>query len=243
MSLREGSGRLVAFSVGGKLLQFQAFLAALGGLRLEKHLFRLVHSSAMLPIPNIPFQAIIFDCDGTLVDSMPLHYQAWVASLNHHQAPFPFTEDYFYSRAGVREQDVVKELNLDHQTSIHPDAVAEYKAELFEKLIPQVAEVRPVADFARSMHGKMPMSVASGSEEHIVRGCLSANHLLHLFNDIIITPRLVARGKPAPDMFLLAAERMGVPPEVCLVVEDGQSGIDAAKAAGMAWVFVPRTLR
>lgn len=174
---------------------------------------------------------------------MPLHYEAWVASLRHHDAPFEFTEDYFYSKAGVREQDVVQLLNAQHGTQIDPDAVADHKAILFEKLIPQVQAVKPVAEFARSMHGKFPLSVASGSEEHIVRGCLAANDLLHLFDDIIITPRLVARGKPAPDMFLLAAERMGLAPEDCLVLEDGQSGIDAAKAAGMQWVFVPRTLR
>lgn len=197
----------------------------------------------MLQLPDTPFQALIFDCDGTLVDSMPLHYQAWVASLTHHQAPFAFTEDFFYSKAGVREQDVVKELNLEYGTQVDPDSVADYKASLFEKMIPQVPAVLPVADFARSMHGRVPMSVASGSEEHIVRGCLTANELLHLFDDIIITPRLVARGKPAPDMFLLAAERMGVKPQDCLVLEDGQSGIDAAKAAGMNWVFVPRSLR
>jgi len=197
----------------------------------------------MLQIPDHPFHAIIFDCDGTLVDSMPLHYQAWIASLNHHQAPFDFTEDYFYSKAGVREQDVVKLLNEQHGTQIDPDSVAEFKAALFEQMIPQVPQVRPVAEFARSMHGKLPMSVASGSEEHIVRGCLTANDLLHLFDDIIITPRLVARGKPAPDMFLLAAERMGIAPEHCLVLEDGQSGIEAAEAAGMKWVFVPRSLR
>jgi HAD superfamily hydrolase (TIGR01509 family) len=197
----------------------------------------------MLTIPDHPFRGFIFDCDGTLVDSMPLHYEAWVASLRHHDAPFEFTEDYFYSKAGVREQDVVQLLNAQHGTQIDPDAVADYKAILFEKLIPQVQAVKPVAEFARSMHGKFPLSVASGSEEHIVRGCLAANDLLHLFDDIIITPRLVARGKPAPDMFLLAAERMGLAPEDCLVLEDGQSGIDAAKAAGMQWVFVPRTLR
>jgi HAD superfamily hydrolase (TIGR01509 family) len=143
----------------------------------------------------------------------------------------------------VREQDVVKLLNAEYKTAIDPDAVADYKAALFETLLPQVKPVKPVADFARSMHGKLPMSVASGSEEHIVRGCLSANDLLHLFDDIIITPRLVAHGKPAPDMFLLAAQRMGLAPKDCLVLEDGQSGIDAAKAAGMQWVFVPRTLR
>lgn len=197
----------------------------------------------MLTIPDHPFRGFIFDCDGTLVDSMPLHYEAWVASLRHHDAPFEFTEDYFYSKAGVREQDVVQLLNAQHGTQIDPDAVADHKAILFEKLIPQVQAVKPVAEFARSMHGKFPLSVASGSEEHIVRGCLAANDLLHLFDDIIITPRLVARGKPAPDMFLLAAERMGLAPEDCLVLEDGQSGIDAAKAAGMQWVFVPRTLR
>jgi HAD superfamily hydrolase (TIGR01509 family) len=163
--------------------------------------------------------------------------------LNHHSAPFDFTEDYFYSKAGVREQDVVKLLNAEYETSIDPDAVADFKAALFETLIPKVQQVRPVTEFARSMHGKAPMSVASGSEEHIVRGCLAANDLLHLFDDIIITPRLVARGKPAPDMFLLAAERMGLAPEDCLVIEDGQSGVDAAISAGMQWVFVPRTLR
>ncbi len=197
----------------------------------------------MLQIPDHPFRALIFDCDGTLVDSMPLHYRAWVASLNHHSAPFPFTEEYFYSKAGVREQDVVKALNLEYGTQIDPDSVADYKASLFEKMIPEVPAVRPVADFARSMHGKLPMAVASGSEEHIVRGCLRSNELLHLFDEIIITPRLVARGKPAPDMFLLAAERMHTAPEDCLVLEDGQSGIDAAEAAGMKWVFIPRNLR
>jgi len=197
----------------------------------------------MLKLPDHPFRALIFDCDGTLVDSMPLHYQAWLASLSHHSAPFDFTEDYFYSKAGVREQDVVKLLNAEYGTSIDPDSVADFKAQLFETLIPQVQEVGPVADFARTMHGRMPMSVASGSEEHIVRGCLAANNLLDLFDDIIITPRLVARGKPAPDMFLLAAQRMGMKPEDCLVLEDGQSGVDAAIAAGMPWIFVPRELR
>lgn len=196
----------------------------------------------MLTLPEHPFRAYIFDCDGTLVDSMPLHYQAWCLSLEHHKAPFHFTEEYFYSKAGVREQDVVKLLNAEYGTSIDPDSVAEYKANLFLDLIPQVKEVKPVADLARQVAGTLPVAVASGSEEHIVRGCLEANGLLDLF-PIIITPRNVAKGKPAPDMFLLAAEKMGVAPADCLVFEDGHSGVEAAKAAGMQWVFIPRDLR
>jgi beta-phosphoglucomutase family hydrolase len=198
----------------------------------------------MLTLPDYPFRAFIFDCDGTLVDSMPLHYVAWVESLNHHQAPFEFTEEFFYSVAGVREQDVVISLNAKHGSTIDPESVAEFKATNFLKVAPQVKAVKPVADLARSLHGKYPLAVASGSEDHVVRACLEANGLLDLF-DTIVTPRDVApgRGKPAPDMFLLAAERLGVEPKDCLVFEDGNSGVEAAKAAGMQWVFVPRTLR
>ena len=196
----------------------------------------------MLEIPDYPFRAFIFDCDGTLVDSMPLHYQAWLASLQQHSAPFDFTEELFYAKAGVREQDVVIELNALHGTQVDPDSVAHVKAQMFLEIISQVSEIKPVADYARSLVGRFPLAVASGSEEPIVRGCLAANGLLDLF-PVIVTPAYVKRGKPAPDMFLLAAEKMGVEPKDCLVLEDGQAGIVAAEAAGMQWAFVPRTLR
>jgi hypothetical protein len=196
----------------------------------------------MLEIPDHPFQAYIFDCDGTLVDSMPLHYIAWVESLQQHDAPFEFTEEVFYAHAGIKEQDVVKILNAQYGTNIDPVSVDELKMEIFRKRIPEVQPVRPVAEFAKSLAGRFPMAVASGSEEPTVRGCLEATGLIHLFGTII-TPKLVKHGKPAPDMFLLAAERMGIAPSECLVLEDGNSGLEAAKAAGMQAVFIPRTMR
>lgn len=196
----------------------------------------------ILEIPDYPFQAYIFDCDGTLVDSMPLHYIAWVEALKMHDAPFEFTEEEFYAHAGIKEQDVVKILNAKHGTNVDPVAVDEAKMEIFRQRIPEVQAVRPVAEFARSLEGRFPMAVASGSEEPTVRGCLEATGLIHLF-ETIITPKLVTHGKPAPDMFLLAAERMGIAPGECLVFEDGNSGLEAARAAGMQAVFIPRSLR
>ena len=195
-----------------------------------------------LEIPDYAFQAYIFDCDGTLVDSMPLHYVAWTEALQQHDAPFVFTEEEFYSLAGMKEQDVVRRLNAKHGTNLDPVSVDELKMEIFARRIPEVQAVGPVAEFAKSLEGRFPMAVASGSEEPTVRGCLQATRLIHLF-PIIITPKKVKHGKPAPDMFLLAAEQMGIAPSECLVLEDGNSGIQAANAAGMQSVFIPRTLR
>jgi HAD superfamily hydrolase (TIGR01509 family) len=194
----------------------------------------------MFELPDDNFSAYIFDCDGTLVDSMPLHFVAWTESLRRHKAPFDFTEERFYEMAGIREQDTVKILNAEYGSDLDPESVAKLKAQIFHERIPEVQAVHAVAEIAKQWHATgNPLAVASGSEEETVRACLETTGLLDLF-PIIITPRLVARGKPAPDMFLLAAQRMGVPASTCLVFEDGKSGLAAAAAAGMKSVFIPR---
>ncbi len=192
-----------------------------------------------LDIPEGEFAGYIFDCDGTLVDSMPLHFRAWTASFEHHEAPWQWTEDEFYSNAGVTEQVTTMDLNRRYGAEIDPDSVHEWKVGWYSRHLHELQPVQAVADFARKMHGKgVPISVASGSELSVVEPSLKLTGLYELF-DIIVTPADVERGKPAPDMFLLAAEKMGVAPEECLVFEDGQAGIDAANAAGMKSVFVP----
>lgn len=191
-----------------------------------------------LEIPNQSFAAIIYDCDGTLVDSMPLHYRAWRHALEVHGASWPFPEDYFYSQAGIAEPDTVRRLNEVHGTAVDPEAVARTKLDTFFELLDDLQPVRPVSRHAMEHRGRVPLAVVSGSEERLVRHCLQRTGMLDWF-EFIVTPADVRRGKPAPDMFLLAAERLGVAPADCLVFEDGQSGIDGATAAGMSTVFVP----
>lgn len=191
-----------------------------------------------LNLPDRDFGGYIFDCDGTLVDSMPLHYKGWVASFEHHNAPWDFSEDEFYSWAGVPETVTTQMLNDRHGADIDPDSVHDWKVKWYSKHLDQLEPVHAVADLAKRLHAdREKISVASGSDLAIVEPSLEVIGLRDLF-EIIITPVRVERGKPAPDMFLLAAEEMGVPPEECLVFEDGQAGIDAATAAGMESVFV-----
>jgi len=193
----------------------------------------------ILDLPERDFDGFIFDCDGTLVDSMPLHFKAWSASFLHHGAPWQWTEDEFYANAGVPDRVTVLELNERHGADLCPDLIHEFKAEWYAKHLHEIEAVHAVADFARRLHAEgRKISVASGSDLSLVEPSLHKVGLLDLF-DIIITPALVERGKPFPDMFLLAAECMAVAPGDCLVFEDGQAGIDAAVAAGMDWVFVP----
>ena len=196
----------------------------------------------ILDLPERDFDGYIFDCDGTLVDSMPLHFKAWSASFVHHGAPWEWTEDEFYANAGVPDRITVMELNERFDADLCPDSIHEFKTEWYARHLHEIEAVAAVADLARRYHAEgRRISVASGSDISLVVPSLERVGLLELF-DIIITPADVKHGKPAPDMFLLAADRMAVAPESCLVFEDGQAGIDAANAAGMASVFVPSRL-
>ena len=191
-----------------------------------------------LEIPDEDFEGYIFDCDGTLVDSMPLHYRAWSESFQHHGAPWIWSEDDFYASAGIPDRDIVARLNEQYGASIDPETIHKYKAAWYR---PRMNELRPVPAVAEEVRkcldqGKS-VSVASGSDLSLVEPSLDAAGLLDCF-EIIVTPADVERGKPAPDMFLLAARKMGVAPGNCLVFEDGLAGIEAANAAGMKSVFV-----
>lgn len=190
-------------------------------------------------IPPGEFDAFIFDCDGTLIDSMPLHLEAWRAALGQHGFPAEqFTEEMHHAYAGMPSAAIVEKLNERFGTALPPLAVEASKLAWYLAHHDEIKPVQAVVDIALAQAGLKPMAVASGSEAAIVRQGLEAIGIWGLFQTVI-TPVDVPRGKPAPDMFLLAALRLGVEPGRCLVFEDGLLGVQAAEAAGMAYVFVP----
>lgn len=189
-----------------------------------------------IKLPDGDFAAYIFDCDGTLADTMPLHYRAWCAALKEYNAEFP--EALFYELGGVPTERIVEILNERHGHSMPVRETAAFKDNLFAQLIPHTLPIEPVVELVHQFHGVKPLAVASGGTREIVTKILDALGILKKF-DAIVTAEDYRRGKPAPDPFLEAARQLGVPPAQCLVFEDTPAGIAAAEAAGMQWVRVP----
>jgi HAD superfamily hydrolase (TIGR01509 family) len=193
----------------------------------------------MLEIPKGTFRAYLFDCDGTIADSMPLHYRAWKQALSEWNCPFE--EELFYAWGGKPPVEIIATLNQMLGLSMLVEQVAERKESLYYALLPELEPVPEVLEHIRAMHGKIPYAVVSGSTRESVTKTLTAVRLLDRF-DILVGSEDYARSKPAPDAFLVAAERLRVAPSDCLVFEDTTLGIEAASAAGMASVRVPSPL-
>ena len=197
-----------------------------------------------LDIPAADFSGYIFDLDGTLIDTMPLHYKAWDIAMSRHGLASKLDEDLFYSLGGVPTVRVAELIGAHYQLTLDPVAVEHTKETLFLENLKEVTHIAPVVAFARRMSATHPLAIATGGMPEIALPVLTITALDELFK-IVVTPRDVApgRGKPAPDMFLLAAKKMGVEPTRCLVFEDAEPGIQAALAAGMQVVRVPSRLR
>lgn len=194
------------------------------------------HRMHTLELPGRDFAAYIFDCDGTLADTMGLHYEAWKMALQPHGADLP--EDLYYTWGGRPTREIVEALNEMQGLLMDPDHLVHHKEGLYHTLLPEVTAIEPVVAFARSMHGKKPLAVASGGGRKAVTATLENLGLLPLF-DAIVTSEDYLRGKPAPDPYLEAARRLGVDPAGCLVFEDTEIGRQSANAAGMECMLVP----
>ncbi len=184
-------------------------------------------------------QGIIFDCDGTLADTMPLHWRAWQAIALRHRLHFP--QERFYALGGVPTRDILQMLSREQDVPIDPIAVAREKEGEYLPLIDQVEPVNAVVAVARAHYGKIPLAVASGGTKKIITQVLEHLGIVKLF-DAIVTSEDVARQKPAPDIFLEAARRIGVAPQFCRAYEDTELGLQAIRAAGMEAVDVRKLL-
>jgi len=189
-----------------------------------------------LQLPPGTFRAYLFDCDGTVVDSMPLHYIAWKKALGEWNCPFD--EELFYAWGGRPVTEIISALNEMHGLAMPVEATAERKENLYFALLPQLKPVPEVLEHIHDQHSRIPFAVVSGSNRESVVKSLTTTNLLDKF-DTIVASEDYENSKPAPDAFLVAAARLGVAPANCLVFEDTEMGLKAAAAAGMASVRVP----
>lgn len=192
-----------------------------------------------LILPEGLFRAYLFDCDGTIADSMPLHYMAWQKTLAEYNCAFD--ENLFYSWGGRPVREIIEKLNQMNGLNMPVDLVAQRKESRYHELLPELKAIPEVVEHIHAQHGQIPMAVVSGSRRASVVGSLSTLNLLNKF-DVLICAEDYEHGKPAPDCFLAGAAKLGVDPKDCLVFEDTDLGIEAATAAGMLSVRVPDPL-
>ncbi|MEZ2348554.1 HAD family hydrolase [Terriglobus sp. RCC_193] len=182
------------------------------------------------------FDAILFDCDGTLVESAPAWHLAITNALHPHSAPMP--RDWYFERLGLSPVDLMDNyeaaigaLNITREEFFHRCTVG------YTEAAHALEEVTIVADVARAWQGQVPMAVVTNAQRVAVNGALTATNLIGYFNTIVSIED-VKHGKPEPDIYLKAAERLNIAAARCLVLEDSHEGLTAASRAGMQHIDI-----
>jgi beta-phosphoglucomutase-like phosphatase (HAD superfamily) len=194
------------------------------------------NGAVRLPLPDGDFRAYLFDCDGTITDSMPAHYRAWTAALGEWGCEFP--EDLFYAWGGRTVVEIIEDLNARQGLAMPVAAVASRRETLFQESLGEMRAVPGVLAHIEEAYARVPFAVVSGSTRASVTASLAALDLLDRF-PVLVCAGDYTKPKPDPEAYLLAALLLDVPPAECLVFEDTDLGIQAATAAGMAAVRVP----
>jgi HAD superfamily hydrolase (TIGR01509 family) len=172
---------------------------------------------------------------------MPAHYQAWLAMLGRHGIPFP--ESRFYALGGMPTAKIIQILAHEHGVTVtNLDAMVHEKEQGFLTHLEAIRLIEPVATIAAAYRGKLPMAVASGGYRVTITRTLDQLGIRHWF-DTIVTAEDTPRHKPEPDVFLEAARRLGVQASGCVVFEDTDIGLEAARRAGMLGIDVRPWLR
>ena len=174
--------------------------------------------------------ALIFDCDGTLADTMPLHEIAWEQVFVNQDLEYP--GEYLNSLKGTATRQIILKVNARYGYNLDPDAASLEQDELAFESLAHAKPIAPVAAVVKKWARRLPMAVGSGGRRKSVERTLTAIGLRDYFS-AVVTSEDVVNHKPAPDTFLRAAELLNIPPEKCQVFEDGDVGLEAARAAGM----------
>jgi HAD superfamily hydrolase (TIGR01509 family) len=183
------------------------------------------------------YDAVLFDCDGTLADTMPAHYRAWRHVVGLHG--IEFDEQRFYALGGRPTRDIIATLAAESGVTLDVDEAATQKEEAFLRQLDDVRPVDPVIDVVRRLQGRLPLAVVTGGYRAVCERILDRVGVAGAFTTIVASED-TARHKPDPDPFLEAADRLGARPERCVVWEDSDLGIAAAVRAGMEWIDVRR---
>lgn len=179
--------------------------------------------------------ALIFDCDGTLADSMPAHLVAWRKALEPYG--LVLSNERFYGTAGMSTVKIIDLLAREQGVRVDAEAIAREKDDAYLEHVDRVRGLEPVLDVARSHRGRLPMAVGTGNVRRLAEATLRAVGILSWFDSVVAADEVPA-SKPAPDIFFEAARRLGIDPARCRVYEDGEPGFEAARAAGMDVVDV-----
>jgi len=184
---------------------------------------------------NPKAKGLIFDLDGTLADTMPIHYIAWKNAAASYG--IDFTTELFQQLAGIPLYPTVEKLNQIFGTHIDHKEMGDIKETEFENNMHLTPEIKVVTDLVRKYHGIIPMAVGTGGMRRLAFKTLEIIGLKSYF-DVLVASEDVQNYKPHPETFLKCAELMGVNPVDCEVFEDGILGMKAAETAGMMVVDV-----
>ncbi|MDB4274727.1 HAD family phosphatase [Akkermansiaceae bacterium] len=198
----------------------------------------VVMSQRIIEYPEEGFEGLIFDLDGTLIDSMPAHFAAMRQALEEEGGKGLFTKERFSELGGKPATDIVALLNRENGLSMNAQKVCQRQHEILESNLGHFEVIPEVANYAAKYRGKVPMAVASAGTNRMVKASLKSVDML-LWFDAIVGSDEVENGKPSPDVYLEAARRINVDPTNCVVFEDSEAGVLAAKSAGMKVVVVP----
>jgi HAD superfamily hydrolase (TIGR01509 family) len=205
---------------------FKLKFKTLNSFKIQNLTFNII-----LMIPVFPeARALIFDIDGTLVDSMPIHYKA--SQLICHSFGFDFPLDFFLAHAGTPTEEVFKLLISKLGLDLDGDVIGNLKDKKYLEIMHEAKPLKEVYEVALKYRNILPIALGTGANRAVAMQTLKAAGLEKEF-DIIVTADDVKKGKPSPETFLLCAEKMGIEPRFCQVFEDADPGIQAAKIGGM----------